>query len=213
LRAALKAERGEASEQDGTIADRILNAAYQVFLAHGFSGATTDEIQAACGASKSTIYRYFPSKEILFNAALEAEISTFMQEVRAVEEKFPDITAFLTEFGYRFLSQLLSVRGLNMCRLMIAEGQRFPKLGKMFYMIGPKPISDVVETHLAEAHQRGEIVIRSSPAIATEHFVGMVRGDLHLRCLLGVKPPSEAQLRRFVEATVDAYLDGYRPRG
>jgi TetR/AcrR family transcriptional repressor of mexJK operon len=197
---------------DGSVADRILKAAYTVFMANGFSGTTTDEIQIASGTSKSTIYRYFPSKEILFNAALESQFDNFLRTVREVDVTFTDTSSFLEEFGYRFLRQLLSQEGLDVCRLMIAESQRFPRLGKMFYRIGPKPINDIVETHLADAHRRGEVSIRS-PAVAAEHFIGMVRGDLHLRCLLGEKTPSDAQLKRFVATTVEAFLVAYAPTG
>jgi TetR/AcrR family transcriptional repressor of mexJK operon len=197
---------------EGPVAERILKAAYKVFMAHGFSGTTTDMIQVASGASKSTIYRYFPSKEILFNAALESEFSNFLRAVRELDLKHLDISSFLVEFGFSFLLELLSPKGIDVCRLMIAESQRFPRLGRMFYRIGPKPITDIVETRLADAHRRGEICVRS-PVVAAEHFIGMVRGDLHLRCLLGEKTPSTAQLQRFVAMTVDAFLLAYRAPG
>ena len=207
-----KIDDSEAAAADGSVAERILSAAYKVFMAHGFSGTTTDMIQVASGASKSTIYRYFPSKEILFNAALESEFSNFLRTVREVDFKHLDIASFLAAFGLRFLTELLSPKGVDVCRLMIAESQRFPRLGRMFYRVGPKPIADIVETRLAEACRRGEIYVRS-PVVAAEHFIGMVRGDLHLRCLLGEKTPSDAQLQRFVAMTVEAFLAAYRAPG
>ncbi|WP_412770482.1 helix-turn-helix domain-containing protein [Ralstonia solanacearum] len=41
----------------------VLKAATEVFLAHGFSAATTDMIQRRAGVSKATMYGRFPNKE------------------------------------------------------------------------------------------------------------------------------------------------------
>jgi AcrR family transcriptional regulator len=41
---------------------------FAVFLANGFSAATTDMIQQAAGVSKSTVYSHYPNKEALFAA-------------------------------------------------------------------------------------------------------------------------------------------------
>src|SRR6056297_1105985 len=43
--------------------DAILRAALDVFAAHGFRGATLDQIAAAAGLSKPNLLYYFPSKE------------------------------------------------------------------------------------------------------------------------------------------------------
>jgi TetR/AcrR family transcriptional repressor of mexJK operon len=190
--------------------DRILDAAQTIFMAHGFNGATTDMIQVASGVSKSTLYRYFPTKEILFKAAFEAFSREFLNNVGRLCNESDDVETFLNQFGMEFLQALIAPRGLDLFRLMVSEGQRFPKLGKLFYLVGPKMTADLVENYLAAANLRGEVHVES-PAVAAEHFIGMIRGDMHLRCLLGVsKPPSEAQLRRFVATTVQAFLAAYR---
>jgi TetR/AcrR family transcriptional repressor of mexJK operon len=190
--------------------NRILDAAQSIFLAHGFNGATTDMIQAQAGVSKSTLYRYFPTKELLFEAALEAGSREFLKHVGDLSRDEDDVAVFLTEFSMELLGALLAPRGLDIVRLMVMESQRFPKLGKHFYMTGPKGTADLVESYLARAQARGQVKM-ANPALAAEHFIGMVRGDMWLRCLLGVtKAPSPAQLRRFVTATVATFLDLYR---
>lgn len=192
--------------------DRILDAAQTIFMAHGFNGATTDMIQAASGVSKSTLYRYFPTKEILFKAAFEAYSRAFLASVGRLCKDSDDVETFLTQFGMQLLQALIAPRGLDLFRLMVAEGHRFPKLGKLFYVVGPKATADMVESYLAAAHRRGELRVEN-PAMAAEHFIGMIRGDVHLRCLLGVtRPPSTDQQQRFVAATVAAFLSAYRPR-
>lgn len=190
--------------------DRILRAAQQAFMAHGYHGASTDMIQAEAGVSKSTLYRYFPSKEELFRAAFEAYNKDFLSHIGQIYKGTTDVEEFLFKFGLEFLETLTSPRGLNLFRTMVAEGQRFPKVGKMFYLVGPKVTSDLVERYLADAHERGDIYA-PQPAMSAEHFISMVRGDLFLRCLLGAsRAPSPAQLQRYVRATVASFLAAHR---
>jgi AcrR family transcriptional regulator len=190
--------------------DRIVEAALRVFLAHGFNGASTDMIQAAAAVSKSTLYRYFPTKELMFEAAVEAACREFLGQIGQIYTAEGDVESFLTAFGREFLRALLAPGALGLMRMIIMESQRFPKLGKHFYLTGPKATADLVERYLAAAHLRGEIDV-AQPAMAAEHFIGMIRGDLYLRVLLGVcKPPSAAQLERFVATAVASFLDGRR---
>ena len=190
--------------------DRILRAAQTAFLAHGYHGASTDMIQAEAAVSKSTLYRYFASKEELFKAAFEAYNKDFLSHIGQIYKDTDDVEEFLFRFGLEFLQALIAPRGLNLFRTMVAEGQRFPQVGKMFYLVGPKATSDLVERYLANAHQRG-VLHAPHPAMSAEHYIGMVRGDLFLRCLLGAsRPPSTAQLERYVRATVATFLAAHK---
>jgi AcrR family transcriptional regulator len=190
---------------------RILEGAQTVFLAHGFKGATTDMIQAAAGVSKATLYRYFQNKEDLFKAAMEVRSRQFLQDVAPLYAEAEDVGVFLAEFGKELLVTLLGQRSLEVVRLMMMESQRFPKLGKHFYLAGPKLGADVVERYLADAHLRGQVCV-DNPALAAEHFISMIRGEIHFRALLGAaKPPTVEQMHRYVAATVAAFLRAYAP--
>lgn len=51
--------------------ERIVQAAYEQFYARGFARVSMDEIAAAAGITKRTLYSYFPSKDDLAGAAAE----------------------------------------------------------------------------------------------------------------------------------------------
>jgi AcrR family transcriptional regulator len=71
---------------DGTARQRILGAARQHFLAHGFHGVTMDDLAEGLGMSKKTIYAHFPSKTALLQAVL-------LEKFRCVEEDLKAITS------------------------------------------------------------------------------------------------------------------------
>src|SRR5437588_46985 len=63
--------------------DAILDGAWGVFLKHGYALATMDEIAAAAGVSKRTVYDHFPSKEQLFGAIVERRRDEMLQGLAA----------------------------------------------------------------------------------------------------------------------------------
>lgn len=76
----------------------ILTVAGRTFLRQGYADASMDGIAAEVGGSKSTLYRYFPSKAALFAAYVE-EIGTLTWSILAavqVEEKRTYVAAATT---------------------------------------------------------------------------------------------------------------------
>ncbi|MBO9446142.1 TetR family transcriptional regulator C-terminal domain-containing protein [Ruegeria sp. R14_0] len=56
----------------------ILEAALNVFSAHGFRGATVDQIATEAGLSKPNLLYYFPSKEAIHTALLSGLLETWL---------------------------------------------------------------------------------------------------------------------------------------
>jgi TetR/AcrR family transcriptional regulator len=63
----------------------ILDAALDVFSAHGFRGATLDQIAAEAGLSKPNLLYYFPSKEAIHVALLSALMDTWLDPLREMD--------------------------------------------------------------------------------------------------------------------------------
>ncbi|MDQ0095446.1 AcrR family transcriptional regulator [Paeniglutamicibacter psychrophenolicus] len=56
---------------------QLLNAAHQVFVAHGYHGASMDEIAEVAEVSKPVLYQHFPGKRELYVALLDAHMDEF----------------------------------------------------------------------------------------------------------------------------------------
>lgn len=69
--------------------NRILAAAIDEFASYGLAGARVGRIAQAADANQRSIYVYFESKELLFNAALHRVISDLVEAVPLTEEDLP----------------------------------------------------------------------------------------------------------------------------
>ncbi|MCE8507888.1 TetR/AcrR family transcriptional regulator [Ruegeria pomeroyi] len=73
----------------------ILDAALNVFSAHGFRGATVDQIAAEAGLSKPNLLYYFPSKEAMHEALLAELLDTWLDPLRALDDQGEPLTELL----------------------------------------------------------------------------------------------------------------------
>lgn len=86
--------------------EEILDAAAQLFAEQGFAQADVQQLADRLEVGKGTIYRYFPSKEELFRAAVDRGLRGLDEHVDAAVADVPDplerieraILAFLVYF-------------------------------------------------------------------------------------------------------------------
>jgi AcrR family transcriptional regulator len=84
----------------------VLDAAFKLFLRHGYEGTSMEAIAEAAGVTKPVVYTCFPSKEELFKALLAREEERVLAEVAAVlpeSVQSGDLKRVLTEAFTAFL--------------------------------------------------------------------------------------------------------------
>jgi TetR/AcrR family transcriptional regulator, mexJK operon transcriptional repressor len=192
----------------------VLSAARAVFLANGFSASTTDMIQQAAGVSKSTVYSYYPNKEALFTAVVEAECERALgtiREHRFTEGRLPDN---LTALAQAYLAIVVSPDGLALFRIVASEAPRIPELGRRFYLAGPGAMNGIVAEILEAALSSGEIDLRGiGRNTAASLFVSMVRGEAQMQCLTHPETPaSAAQRDQWTSDAVTAFLHAFQKK-
>lgn len=70
----------------GSVEDRILVAAVEAASLHGIGRMSVADVAKRAGLSRPTVYKYFPSKDVLVRAAVEREASGIVGGVlQAVE--------------------------------------------------------------------------------------------------------------------------------
>ena len=115
-RAALRDEMTKAStrsrhqERSGITRARLIQSAEKIFARDGFEAAKLEEIAAAAGYTRGAFYANFESKEALFFALLETEISARMARLERRMDEVGEPAAKLRVVREFFLSQALDRR-------------------------------------------------------------------------------------------------------
>ncbi|MGO4909739.1 TetR/AcrR family transcriptional regulator [Pseudorhodobacter sp. W20_MBD10_FR17] len=186
--------------------DDVLAGARDVFLTQGFEGASVDDIARAAGVSKATLYSYFPDKRLMFQEVVKTECDR--QIVDAESKILPHIKLkeALQIAAVTLVEVYTSDFYLRMFRLVVAESERFPELGRQFYETGPMTGRNRMVSYLNEAEQRGEIQIDDKD-LAADLFAEMCRTELFLQMLLGLKSkPTQAEKDRVINGAVAMFL-------
>src|SRR5437763_11532280 len=179
-----------AREELGGKAEAVLAAAERAFLAGGFGAVTMDAIAREAGVSKATVYAHFTSKEALFGAVI-AHLSERRYGGFSAEALDPAaIEASLTTIAARFLDLVLSPEVIALNRIIIGEVTRFPVLGEVFWAAGPERTREQIAVFLRRAAAAGSLRL-PDPRLATEQFITLARGEIHLRSLLRLENPGD----------------------
>lgn len=193
--------------------EALLEIASQVFLEKGYARTSMAEIAQREGASKATLYGYFPSKEILFLAVTQAEGEKHMDAAVAEMTKQSmagKLKPALTRFGEALVNFLGSDAACATHRMVIAEAGH-TEIGRLFYEAGPKRGMTITAEILKAAMSRGEL--RHTDAwIATQHLIGLINAEIQHRWFDPAVPaPTAAEARSMAERAVDVFLRGYAP--
>ena len=71
-------------------AERILDAAADLLQRWGYKRLTMDDVAAAAGIGKGTIYLHWKTREALFQAVLDREVSALIADLRVAVERDPN---------------------------------------------------------------------------------------------------------------------------
>lgn len=190
----------------------ILRAASEVFLKAGYQGASLEAVIARVGGSKRAIYSHFGSKKALFAALVREASNRAVEPLAADDAETQDLEDMLQAFGMQVTRVLMSPTTMALYRVVMAESARFPDVAREFFDNGPGRASASLARALSRLKRAGRIDVDDSRR-AAERFIGMLRDDLHLRVVLGLRPPpTERELKRSVRQAVSIFLGGVERR-
>lgn len=187
----------------------ILDAATRIFIDRGYNGTSMNAIAEAAPVSKPTLYSHFENKHELFAAVIATQCEALLNDVIAADTESGDFAVSLTTIARSFVDLIYSREGLAIYRLIVAEQQQFPTLGELVYGSGPRPVLERLSGFFKELGQRGRLKIPDAD-VAARLFVGMLQGDDHFRCLLGLQSGlTDAEKNDLVNAAVTLFIRGH----
>jgi AcrR family transcriptional regulator len=115
----------------------IVEVATRSFFERGYAATTMSSIADELGGSKATLWAHFGSKEELFAAVVDNKVDAFAQDVNEVLIGQTFSFPALRRACLRFVDCLLRENSVQLFRLVVSEGERFPEINEMFYERGP----------------------------------------------------------------------------
>jgi len=189
----------------------ILKTAAALFLERGYGGTSMDLIAAEAGVARQTIYNQFDSKEALFRAIFSALADDAMTPLAVAARRGASVRAALLRLARSHLAGALKPARLALHRLVVAEAQHFPELGRAIYGAGAARVVAQLALFLREQARLGHLDV-PDPEAAAEQFFSMVTGFQQFRALMGVDAP-RAEIAARAEAAVDTFLRAFEGRG
>ena len=153
----------------GTLHEKILKAAFEVFATNGYARTTTRALAEAAGITEVTLFRHFGSKEALFLAIIERYGGYTL--VGSIENQLTgDYRADLHSFGKRFLK--LALERSKVVRLMLSEAEHFPELQQALAQ-NSRQFREMLSLYLDQQIKKGK-ARKVNTVAAAQAFWGMI---------------------------------------
>ncbi|MEU9448763.1 TetR/AcrR family transcriptional regulator [Streptomyces sp. NPDC048277] len=189
----------------------ILRAAAELFLGKGYAGVSMEDVLTEIGGSKATLYRHFADKAALFQASVELLCDEWSRPVQSFTPPGTDLGETLAALGGHFADLVLTPQAIALHRLVTAEAERMPEVGRAFFEHGPSAGQGVLAGYLRQAHDAGEIEIADPVRAAAQLYQAML-GDAQMRLLTNSpRKPDDAEVRESIAVAVRVFLRGAAP--
>ena len=189
--------------------EAILDVATDIFVSEGYASASMSTIAAKLGGSKGTLYNYFKSKEELFVAYVQRHCIFHRNQVVELLNVGGEARTVLPSYAKRYLTVFTSETTLQNWRVISAESQKSPDVGRLFYESGPLTGARMLADYLQVANDRGELVI-PDVMVAAHQFISLIHGRMIKARLLNYIPvPSEADIDKEVDEAMFVFFAAY----
>lgn len=185
--------------------DRILKASLSLFSKKGYLGTTTKEIAKKAGIAEVTLFRYFPSKTVLFEETINSYSFLFTLKGLLPDLLEMDYSDALTEIAVRFLRKLSERKDL--IKIMQAEIQIYPSKVKEIYHNFIDEIFRTLASYFREMQDR-KVLENFNPEIGARAFLGMFFSYFNAQKFLVHKQYKHSDDSAVIKEYVNIFVNG-----
>ena len=111
----------------------LVNAALELFVEKGFAATRAEEVAKLAGVSKGTLYLYYPSKDELFKAVIQAYLTQVLVEGGEIADQFTGPTSELMHIlAHTWWARVGESKAAGLLVLIMAEANKFPELAQFY---------------------------------------------------------------------------------
>jgi len=188
--------------------EEVIRKAALLFIERGYKDVTIDHIVAEVGGSKATVYARFGGKAELFSTVIEEYCQMISHELKMEFELAGTIENQLVSIGRRFLALILRRQTLELHRLMVSIGDKFPRPARTFFQAGPASAYQLMAEWIRRQQAASLLATKDADELA-RLYLDMLTGNYQLARLLSVTgKPSEEGIRDTAELAAAIFLHG-----
>jgi TetR/AcrR family transcriptional repressor of mexJK operon len=196
----------------------VVEAARRLFMRRGFAGTTMEEIAAAAGLTKRTVYNNYPDKAALFTQIV-GNVTVLADEfVRSLRERFPggittaNLDEVLHDLGRRLALGIVRPEVVALRRLLIGEAREFPSLAREYFDRAPGQVLSELAAGFERLGRRGLLRV-NDPRRAAAQFAYLVAGETLDRAVLVGVTPAREEVVACAQDGVETFLARYLAAG
>jgi TetR/AcrR family transcriptional repressor of mexJK operon len=183
----------------------------------GYAGTTMEEIAAAAGLTKRTLYNNYADKDALFRQIV-GEAMTFAETfARRLHQEFTveisaaNLHATLDDLARRLALAIMRPEIIVLRRLLVGEARTFPTLGAEYFERAPAPVLDALAGGFAHLARIGLLHVPDA-RMAAAQFAYLIVGEPLDRAMLVGAVASKAHVLACAREGVQTFLARYRGR-
>lgn len=115
--------RGPGAKPNARMSDLILQTALRLFTQQGYAATSIEQVAAACGCGKHTVYRRHPNKQALFAAVVDLQSDKLSDRISALPMAGGDPLATLKALCLDVLEVYTTPEFIDFHRMCIAEAR------------------------------------------------------------------------------------------
>jgi TetR/AcrR family transcriptional regulator, mexJK operon transcriptional repressor len=198
----------------------VVEAARALFLRKGYASTTMEEIAAAAGLTKRTLYNNYPDKEALFTQIVTEVMAYAEAFARGLHDEFiaevtrKNLRVTLDDLARRLTLGIMRPEVIALRRLLIGEAREFPAFGATYFERAPGQVLDALASGFQRWGKRGLLRVddKAAARLAAAQFAYLVVGEPLDRAMLVGTVPARAQVITCAREGVETFLARYGAR-
>jgi AcrR family transcriptional regulator len=131
-------------------------AAFALFAEQGFAATRLEDVATRAGVSKATIYRYFESKDALFEAVVKSAIAPRFAEAEVLVDAFEGTSPDLLRTFFKVARGALAGPMPALLKMIVSESGTFPQLATLWADLVVSKMMGLVARIIARGIERRE---------------------------------------------------------
>lgn len=185
-------------------ADKVVDAAAQLFAERGYQATTTRQLAERAGVNEVSVFRGFGNKQGVLAAVVQRVVAEQPGRASSALAELP-LAEAVSELARREVTNGLRDGGL-MTRLAF-EARTVPEVAQLFAG-GPQANLAAMADFFAQRQRRGEVRVDVSAETIAEAFFSLTSSFVIMRTVLGFEAGPAQEVEQSVSDLVTLFLGG-----